>query len=408
MKRPYARHAGGAMTTLIAQIHRLIAGVLAVAALGALLWIVWPVDPVQSDDNADAAFSGTLLLEQYACRRGETAGLIMRGVEDAYQPGNREAARFDRADRHERVSIGIRNYDDRGPDAELYDYFELPRTTVSGLIVVKMMPPAGQQNDGMMIGSYADSRTVSTQEDGSMFRGSVASIRVSSVEDYPGWSRRADIHWAALEDVELGSGESLVDFVRDPARDGVIDLRIADDTVVDFVGIAFCGEPEIRNGVTLWVSSTEAAPAVEILPEMSTEGSFIVATCRSGSETRQSCDPFLGDTRCNRSVPMLCYRPDNYPYPNDVDLTGRHAFVEGGYWSAGELALTTPVAGDQFTSIRDADEYCRAEFGEAWRVADFHLNSQGYRFWGIGRTDYSGRAWIDIRDQPHGTCWDRS
>lgn len=391
------------MANLRSNILRLVAGVAAILTLAGAAWMMLPFPPEPTEEVA-AAFSGALLLEQYQCRRGETAGMIIRGVEDGYRPGNREVGRFERFVPNRLASIGLRNYDDRRPDAELFDYFELPQDTVSGLFVVRLTQPTAQENDNLILGSLADNNSLGRDSGGNVFSESIVTL-----EEQPGWSRRTDIYWVALEDVVLQSGETLVDYVRAPHRDGVIDLEITDDTAVDFAGVAFCIEPAQQTGLTFWVDAVEASPSASTRPaDEPHNDSYIVATCANDPGTRPSCEPFLGDTRCNRSVPLICFKPDQRPYPNHIDFTGRLADIEGGFWSAGELALTSPVPGNQFATIDDANSYCRSEFGDEWRVADFHLDAQGFRFWGSGNTSYSGRAWVDIRDQPYGTCWGRS
>lgn len=391
------------MANLHSKLLRIVAGVFALVTFALAAWLVWPIAFRSPTETQTEAFSGTLLLEQYECHRAETAGLIIRGVEDAYRPGDREVARFDRATPHRRVSVGYRNYDDFRPDAELFDYFELPQTTVSGLFVVRLAPPDTQHNDNLILGSQPDYTALGRNRGGQVF-----SERVEALANFPGWSRRADVYWVALEDVELQSGDTLVDFIRDPQSDGVVDLKITDDTVVDFAGIAYCSEPNNQTGLTFWVDPiVNRNDAAASAPETSHITSYIVASCVDGPATSASCEPFIGDTRCNRSVPLVCFRPDRYPFPNNAILPNHYNWLADGHWSAGELKLTRPVPGTQFETLADANAFCHAEFGDDWRVADFHLDAGGYRFWGVGHTSYSGRAWVDIRDQPYGTCWDR-
>lgn len=389
-----------------------MAGACAVAISGFAAWFLWGQFNPSSDDEVDTAFSGMLLLEQYQCRRAETPHLNVRGVEDVYRPGNIETARADRSGLDQPLHIGTRNFDEAGQDADLFDYFELPRDTVSGLLVVRMRPPRTVQNDTLILGSFAESL-----EAPGMGADGYYDVSIELVDQRSEWAQRADIYWAELESIELRSGESLIDFVRDASRDGVIDLMVGDDTIVDFAGIAYCVEPTISNGLTFWVRSISLGPT-EATPAMgaSTQSYFTALCSNDPDEFDRFCDPFIGDTPCASSLPMLCYRSGDHAYPGDDVLThpafGNDARFwtrqEGPrFWSGGDFALTSPVAGNDIETINDANNYCRMTFGDEWRTADFHIVAPGYRFAGIGSTDYSGRAWVDIRDQPYGTCWGR-
>ena len=78
-------------------------------------------------------------------------------------------------------------------------------------------------------------------------------------------------------------------------------------------------------------------------------------------------------------------------------------------WAGGVVATTQPVAGSTFGTIAAANAYCAAQFGANWRVAEFH-DGWGWNFLAYGGTVSapsvpSARFWVDIYDQPQGTCW---
>ncbi|CAK9045252.1 Transcriptional regulatory protein DegU (Protease production enhancer protein), partial [Durusdinium trenchii] len=248
--------------------------------------------PVQAE-----ILTGMQLLDRHQCRRGETARLLVRGLEDNYRSGNVETARSDRSFSDPSPVIGRRNFDEAGQDLRLFDYFELPPSTVSGLFVVRMSPPALTQNDNL---GWAYCRT-----------------------------RKAE---------------------------------------------------SAADGLTFWVEAGRTDAEAAAPPEPDRSVSLLTAYCTNSPDMNgRHCDPFVGDTPCAAELPMICYRPGRLPYPGRADGVQAEAMREL-FWSGGDFALTSAIAGERFETIDDANAYCRAEFGDDWRVADFHLAPQGYRF----------------------------
>lgn len=384
-------------------IRRVAAGICALAIAGVLGALVVSQSGHERADEADAVFSGMLVLEAFECRRAETSHLVLRGLEDSYRPGNVEGARIERSGLDQSLNIGTRDYDEGRQDADLFDYFRLPATTVSGRFVIRMQPPTTTRNDTLILGSFAES--LAFLEGG---EGGFLDLGLENLAQTPGWSQRSDIYWADLGDIELRSGATLIEFIRDPTRDGVIDMMVGDDTIVDFAGIAFCTEPESSNGLTLWVQSASARIADGQSPAFGGEPSYLMAMCTNDpDELGRYCDPFVGDTSCDTPLPLICYRPGDHPYPGETVWARTGLNIPARFWSGGEFELTLPILAEQFETFESANNYCQAHFGDEWRVADFHIDAQGYRFSGLGRTTYIGRAWVDIRDQPYGTCWSR-
>jgi hypothetical protein len=123
-------------------------------------------------------------------------------------------------------------------------------------------------------------------------------------------------------------------------------------------------------------------------------------------EGKSQCDPYRGDMTCKAELPVLCFRDAGLDQPALLPTPSiRHS------WSGGIVATTDPVRGDSFKTIRDANQFCADNFGDGWRVAEFHEGWAWY-FWAYGNVgrmfnDAYRRFWVDINDQPKGTCWSR-
>jgi hypothetical protein len=125
------------------------------------------------------------------------------------------------------------------------------------------------------------------------------------------------------------------------------------------------------------------------------------------------CDAYHGDTACTELRPLLCiYKPTPpFPLPKGVNNSDQY-----NLWSGGVVATTQPVAGNTFGHISAgmplspaANDYCQAQFGPGWRVAEFH-DGWGWNFQAYGGTVGaptvpSTRFWVHINDQPAANCW---
>jgi hypothetical protein len=130
-------------------------------------------------------------------------------------------------------------------------------------------------------------------------------------------------------------------------------------------------------------------------------------TCAPPVAGDRGCDPHVGDTSCQISLPLLCFAEQRLSAPTELSTAPDGLGTRR--WSGGQVAASAPVRGDRFSTIDDADRYCARQFGPEWRVADFHLGGRGFGFAAKLRGDgFSGRYWVDIRDQPYATCWKRS
>lgn len=125
------------------------------------------------------------------------------------------------------------------------------------------------------------------------------------------------------------------------------------------------------------------------------------------------CDAGHGDTLCTQQLPLLCiYKPTPlFQLPLGLPNSDQY-----NLWSGGVVATTQPIAGNTFGHISAgtplspaANDYCAAQFGPGWRVAEFH-DGWGWNFQAYGGTVSapavpSTRFWVHINDQPAANCW---
>jgi hypothetical protein len=128
--------------------------------------------------------------------------------------------------------------------------------------------------------------------------------------------------------------------------------------------------------------------------------------CGSIPGAGNQCDPYSGDTPCSAELPVLCFRDSGFEQPALLPTPSMYH-----QWSGGIVATTDPVRGNSFNTIQDANQFCADNFGYGWRVAEFH-EGWGWYFWAYGNVgrmfnDAYRRFWVDINDQPNGTCWSR-
>lgn len=358
-----------------------------------------------STGDADGPVSGVERLRAFQCRRAETKRILIRGVEDGFAPSGEEPD-FIRPGRRSAFTESFfrgGSYDQDQADRRFTDSFEVPARVVSGLFVISLRKLADNENDTFGIG---DITSVSTAAWG----GRQLATGVRLLPRTPGWTVVGPLHFANLADIRLdppqqgnppGSSAGIVatrsfgtllDYVRAAKTTAWVDVVVQDDTSVDFMGMALCLAPPHRNGLTLKASDGPSGGAV---------GTVFLA-CRQVGDDNAICDPYAGDTPCEARRPVACIKPGDEPAPNGLRTTPSYLS-----WSGGSLAITEPVAGNRFASVKDVDRFCAARFGGDWRVAAFH---DGFRegIAGFGdRKAISSRVWVDIADQPYATCWSR-
>lgn len=347
--------------------------------------------------------TGMDILNAYACGRGETKRIIIRGVEDGYSPAGDEAGYIREGRNHAgwlpRDGTGV--YDQVNADRGLVDSFNVKGPVASGIFLFRARSLNGSDNDTLSFGDLAGAPGTAT--DGARAAALVRSFRTDEV-----WTTDGDVTYAEIRDITLnphhqtsasprtagpGSNYSLKSYLNDPATPEWLDVFVQDDTVVDFIGLALCSPPVVKRGLTL-------KPFEGSIP-MQTQTAHLV--CHSVRNTEDRCDPYVGDTVCSAERAVACLRPGNAPSPMDAD--GKPLFA---MWSGGEIAVTEPVRGDRFRTVRDVEDFCVQRFGIGWRVASLHDGIRNQSISGLGdQRSLTSRVWVDIGDQTHATCWAR-
>jgi hypothetical protein len=219
-------------------------------------------------------------------------------------------------------------------------------------------------------------------------------IEINGYENYSDWlwygvpstiftvAQQDEMITDAINRVGEVSGKVIVDitFFRD--------LIVPIGPVTFFIGFratfARCGQ--VRTGMT-WIHSSSNA------------GNGTVDVGCMG------CDPYSGDTVCTQSRPLLCIYQPSPSFAVPLGMPNSDVYHR---WSGGVIATTPSVAGNTFHCRADADDYCSAQFGAGWRVAEFH-DGWGWNFRAYGGTVNapsipSSRFWVHINDQP-ANCW---
>lgn len=111
------------------------------------------------------------------------------------------------------------------------------------------------------------------------------------------------------------------------------------------------------------------------------------------------CDPYVGNSLCTESHPVLCLRTDGSANPG-LSI----GFYDG--WIGGNVGLTAPIRGDQLLSSAGADAVCAAAFGPGWVMAPFHHPQGGWGWSSRGNVTAgpNDRLWVRIDNQP-ANCW---
>lgn len=333
--------------------------------------------------------SGMSMLEAFRCFKPTRKVIVVRGIEDDFSQKGDEPL-FIRPERRVPALLSMTEggrFDLLEEDHSFADSIQVPEGLVSrGLFVISLRPLIGAGNDAMSLGEL--SRQYQPDGGGPRFHTALADL-----DSQPGWRTSGPLHYASFKDIQFESATPSVTNLLDSLQAGErwIDVFIAEDTAVDFMAAAFCIGPQRLQGVTY-------APGINPV----TAG-LVKLGCQSMRGDRYVCNPYKGDTVCEAVLPVACIHPDQSPLParfrKDTDASD---------WVGGRLAAAPPVRGSRFRTVADVDRYCAASLGPGWRVLSqqdtmFTSNASGY-----GRAaDFEPRAWIDISDSPHATCWKR-
>lgn len=336
--------------------------------------------------------TGMDLLQAYRCHKAETKHVILRGVEDGFSIAGNEPASI-RDSRRTPRTLSISNlggYDGTEPDRWLIDHLNSPARVSRGLFVISLKPLAENGNDVITIGDMTDVRSSRL-----FFSGTPQTLGTA-----PGWRSMGPVHYAELDQIRLvgsqgrlnpykfdGPTQVLLDYVRGGGDETVIDVQVLDDTSVDFIGLAVCEQPTAGKGVTY-------------TKQFDLPVGFAALSCWNVPEGDRTCDPFKGDTPCTTALPVACHRDRGEPVPVK--------YRRSSNWSGGEMAFTTPTPASRFRTVGEVDAFCRAQFGQDWRIVRYHEGGIGGELLARSRTRApSSRVWVDIQDQPYATCWAR-
>jgi hypothetical protein len=337
--------------------------------------------------EATPARTGMALLRAYACSRGETKVVLVKGLEDNFSPaGNEPGFLRPGLDKARWRSVGAGSYDQSQPDRYFYDSLQVPARIRNALFVagLKPLPVADSANDVIALGDLT-----------APFHFGDAIARLPALR---GWKRDGTVYSVEAGDVDFGGsgppGErSLLDHLH---RDGAtqprwLDVMVEDDTSVDFVGLAACVKPPPGLGVTLMTDLRQP------------DREAVVLTCINVPAEWSTCNQYTGDTPCDTELPLACLLPGRRQAPAVLVDSG----VLGG-WSGGDIALTAPVAASRFGHVADADAFCAARFGDGWRTLTTHDGLPNLGVSGRGTPPPRPvRVWADEVNQPYGTCWKR-
>lgn len=379
-----------------------VAGGMGVAA-GPSFWGL----SLAAEDVAREPRNGTEILDGFTCNPGERREVALRGVEDGFSSAGQEPAGGTSpavsvahflGDAHAAV------YDDPRPDSVLMDHFMIPNGVVRGVFVAGLKSIAGGAPDTILIGRASD-----LYQDPKPVAPSIFYSEIPKLGETTGWRRTDTLAWASMDDIRLTRNAlranetppeiSLLEFVREASGPAPIDVFIADDTKVDFLAFAYCVEPEVNRGLTVTFG----------IDENLTSG--LVYLTRAGhGDLFSRGNPIVGDVACAEALPLVCFRNTRAPAPAALRRPGGLGPTDSHIrnWTGGWFRLSRPVRGDALKTASAADRFCQAEFGADWRVADMHSNGAGTNFVGFGTQGAVGqRAWMAVRDQPHGNCWAR-
>ncbi len=341
--------------------------------------------------------------ERFECPRALKKDIIWLGVEDGFERASEELARprdaimqqafFGDVFSGKNLRYRYRDFDELGVDRTLYVSVSLPPHIERGFVIGRVLIDDPVESDFISFSDLTNPFTSAPSESHTKF---VAPLNQAQLDFIPG--SRGDL---VLMDFDMfvsratGQPISLNQYLkdasnRDPSLDTALDITFSDDTAVDAMAIVMCLDKPEREGTTF----------TEIKLDLGDENLSLLSCGMDASQ--RPCDPFSGDTLCRMELPVACYsssvRTDvATPVPNGIDRFARFR-VEG------RVRLSPEVRGDRFATREDVNEFCRNEFGDDHRILSFHESgAPGI----LSNSDIppGQRAWIDVRDQPNGNCW---
>ena len=357
--------------------------------------------PISLDSAAKAQISDTPgmdYIDAHQCAPAEDKIVMLRGKEDNFsregsEPANINPALLESpyyrdlsADRNK--VHGFRDYDERGVDKILYDYFDIPDGIIEGFLILGVEAQGNIESDAISLGDSVDD--IYRAGDRSRYNYSISlanSLKDLSLVDH---NNVIVLPLSAFtREASDKKVTALTDYLKQLDRRKTLDLRIQDDAMIDFSALVICSRPALNKGTTFTEMSSKLFG-----PNISFLGCNI-------NRSQSMCDPYAGDLLCSETAPLGCFRDGSARPPDSSsnDFPTRH-FV------GGTVRLTEPVRGDQFKTYTDASEYCRMLYGPDWRVLSFH-EAGGAAVVTWSDVAVNSRVWVDVSDQSYSNCWSR-
>ena len=381
-----------ATTILFAMIFGLLAGMVALTGMaysgGFLKW-----NKTAAEHTAENQSSGMDRLDAYSCRKGETKAILLGGVEDQYSPDGAEPSdETGVIQYYQKAGAKRRDFDVGGQDRFIGKQFDFPRETAHGLLVIRMRELSTIKNDTIKIGRSYEGQ----------FAADVFDSEINQIQQSRNWDVFNDLYVVRLSDLDFHSpsnakvANNVLEYIQSAGgMFRTIDITIADDTIVDFIGVVICNGPKVKKGTiyTQWspfnsgtqVDESSWPKEVDLFGPAKLDGVW--------------CG-YSGCYSCEMRLPLTCFKYSAHSLPAGMAEAAHH-------WSGGEARFTAPVAGDQFESVDEAHDYCQQQFGAGWRVLSRH---DGHAIGVVAAINTSKPIgdffWIDVKDQPHANCWE--
>lgn len=349
---------------------------------------------------AQSTKSAAQILDDFRCPRGQAKIVLMHGMDDNFASAGKESAtvrpellkiaRFREMAEDRHAIFAHRNYDEAGVDKFLIDHFDFPRGVLSGIFVTKLRAVGNNESDSITIG----------QSDLPIHAANLNGEIAYLVNNFDPTTKANAAHGNSLiiqelesmrlDDATQASPKEFLDFVNSKRRPDRIDVIIQDDTMVDYVAFAMCQEPTIPMATTF----TEFAHDTGF-PDLSYFSCF-------SDFSQPSCDPFRGNHACTVSAPIACYKDGNRKPPAAL----KNSQLDDQNFVGGEVRLSRAVRPDSFVTLKAANDFCAAEFGQGARVTTYH-EATGSQMISYSNLALRARGIIHVGGQPYGNCWDR-
>jgi|GEM_PF-2653465 len=335
--------------------------------------------------------TGMEIVDGYRCNQVERKISLINGIEDNFALSGVEPAslhaRLDDLPYYEFIKQNLRDYDEKGDDRDLIDFFEVPSNISKGIFIIKLDLSVDHDNDSLIIGDLA----FESYERKTHFVSRIPQLLSNAKWKQNGLVYHIDLADLIVKNPHVNGTSTMFDFIRSADGKRIVDIQVSDDTAVDFAAIVACEKPGEDRGVTMLQYSDRPNPIDNISH----------LTCRGGAKF-SPCNPKSGDTKCDIELPVACFHDLRASLPDNL----RDEPAVAHFWSGGELAYSKPVQGFDFETVNDVNRFCAQSFGQDWRVANWH-DGGGSEIAALGDIQSDQRVWVDIKDQPYGTCWKR-